>query len=64
MIPFELILALLDTMRSETVDGLASPGDPTAFGFGKLHGQLVVIEEMRERLTAAVEQRDVADSDL
>jgi hypothetical protein len=53
-----LVLAILDEMRAETVDGLARPGNPTEFGFGALHGQLVAIETMRERLAAAVEQRD------
>jgi hypothetical protein len=58
LLQFDLVLALLDNMRAEIIDGLARPSNPTEFGFGTLHGQLSAVETMRERLTDAVEQRD------
>lgn len=55
MISLEMVLVILDALRSETLEGLASPGNPTEFGFGTLHGQLKMIEELRGRLNDAVE---------
>jgi len=56
LISLELILHLLDTLRAETIDGLSSPGNPTEFGFGTIHGQMKTIEEMHSRLSDLVEQ--------
>lgn len=55
MIPLEVVLAILDELRAETIEGLGSPGNPTEFGFGTLHGQMKAIEELRNRLNRAVE---------
>lgn len=63
MIPLELVLAILDMIRAETLKGLIAPGDRTEFGFGALHGQLVAIDAMTEKLTDAVEQRDTSEAD-
>jgi hypothetical protein len=63
LIPLELVLAILDALRAETIDGLASPGNPTEFGFGTLHGQMKAINEMVERFNDAVNQRDTSDGD-
>lgn len=49
------MLAILDELRAETITGLGSPGNPTEFGFGTLHGQMKAIEELRDRLNRAVE---------
>ena len=58
MLPFEGILALLDEMRAEAVAGLESPGTPTEFGFGALHGRIVTIAEIRQRFEALVSTDD------
>ena len=63
MIPLELVLAILDGLRAEIISGLASPGNPTEFGFGTLHGQMAAVEAMVQRLTDACEQRDTSDGD-
>jgi hypothetical protein len=43
-------------MREKVIAGLGSPGTPTEFGFGALHGQFITLADFERELNDIVEQ--------
>lgn len=63
MIPLEVIFALLDRQRAETIE-LAERGEGRdAFAFGSVHGRFAAIADFREALNDFVEQHQRGSDD-
>lgn len=60
MIPLEVVLAILDEIRAELIEGVEQPGEEfrSEFGFGKLSGSLSLVKEIRARMESFVEESD------
>lgn len=56
MIDLNIILGLLDAMRAEVIDGLATPKGRDAFAFGEVSGQMALIEDFRRRLEEKINE--------
>lgn len=60
MIPLEEVLRILDEVRGEAIEIIETPRDDKrdAFEFGRAHGFMQCISQLRERINAAQEQQD------
>lgn len=63
MIPLEVIFALLDKQRADTIE-LAERGEGRdAFAFGAVHGRFAAIANFREALDDLVEENQKGSDD-
>lgn len=56
MIPLEVVFALLDELRAETIQLAENPDGRDAFAYGETVGRFRSLAEIRARLDALVEQ--------
>lgn len=56
MIPLQVIFALLDELRAETIALAENPDGRDAFAYGETVGRFRSIAEMRSRIDNLVEQ--------
>jgi hypothetical protein len=56
MIDLSILLTLLDAMRAEVIDGLATPSGRDAFAFGEVSGQMRLLADFRGRLEEKINE--------
>lgn len=55
----ELVFRLLDQLRQEAIGEIIKPaeGKQTEFHFGRIHGQVLILGILEERLKGALEEQ-------